>query len=89
MIQEALANAVKHAHPNRITLRVHRDDLQVEVSVTDDGAGFDPVRAAERHGMGLDLMRERVAELGGVFRLESTLGHGTTVRALLPRGWPS
>jgi signal transduction histidine kinase len=89
VVQEALANAVKHAHPNRIALRVRREDLQVEVSVTDDGAGFDPVQAANRHGMGLDLMRERVAELGGVFHLESGPGQGTTIRVLIPRGWPS
>jgi signal transduction histidine kinase len=89
VIQEALANAVKHAHPNRIALRVRTDDLQVEVSVSDDGSGFDPVHAASRHGMGLDLMRERVAELGGILYLESTPGTGTTIRVLLPRGWPT
>ncbi|MGI5242060.1 HAMP domain-containing sensor histidine kinase [Dactylosporangium sp. CA-139066] len=89
VIQEALANAVKHAHPNRIALRVRPDDLQVEVSVSDDGSGFDPLHAAGRHGMGLDLMRERVAELGGIFHLESTPGTGTTIRVLLPRGWPT
>jgi signal transduction histidine kinase len=89
VIQEALANAVKHAHPNRIALRVRPDDLQVEVSVSDDGSGFDPDHAAGRHGMGLDLMRERVAELGGIFHLESTPDTGTTIRVLLPRGWPT
>jgi signal transduction histidine kinase len=88
IVQEALANAVKHARPNRIVLRIRRDDLQVAVSVTDDGAGFDPARAGERHGMGLELMRERVAELGGSFQLDSAPGEGTSVRILLPRGWP-
>lgn len=81
VVQEALANAVKHARPSRVVLRV-RDagGGRVLLSVCDDGAGFDPVRAAERHGMGLGLMRERVAELGGELRLESTPGEGTTVR---------
>jgi signal transduction histidine kinase len=84
IVQEALANAVKHAQPNRVRLRLHHQDGQVAVTVSDDGAGVDPARA-ERHGMGLGLMRERVAELGGTFQLDSTPGQGTTVRILLPR----
>jgi len=84
IVQEALANAVKHAQPNRVRLRLRQQDAQVAVTVSDDGAGFDPARA-ERHGMGLGLMRERVAELGGTFQLDSTPGEGTTVRILLPR----
>jgi signal transduction histidine kinase len=84
VVQEALANAVRHARPSRVVLRV-RDagGGRVVVSVCDDGAGFDPARAAERHGMGLDLMRERVAELGGELRFESAPGEGTTVRVAL------
>ncbi|HKT01460.1 MAG TPA: ATP-binding protein [Rugosimonospora sp.] len=84
IVQEALANAVKHARPARIALRVHRVGDQVSVTVTDDGAGFDPQRAAARHGLGLGLMRERVAELGGEFQLESIPGRGTAVRVLIP-----
>jgi signal transduction histidine kinase len=83
VVQEALANAVKHARPNRIRLRLHQRDGQVAVTVSDDGAGFDPARV-DRHGMGLGLMRERIAELGGTFQLDSTPGEGTSVRILLP-----
>jgi signal transduction histidine kinase len=84
VVQEALANAVKHARPSRVVLRA-RDagGGRVVVSVCDDGAGFDPARAAERHGMGLDLMRERAAELGGELQVESTPGKGTTIRITL------
>jgi signal transduction histidine kinase len=89
VVQEALANAVKHARPGRIALRVHRAGDRVAVTVTDDGAGFDPARAARRHGMGLELMRERVAELGGEFELDAAPGRGTTVKILLPLARPS
>ncbi len=84
VVREALANAVKHGRPSRVVLSV-RDagGGRVVLSVCDDGVGFDPARAAERHGMGLDLMRERVAELGGELRLESAPGKGTTVRVTL------
>jgi signal transduction histidine kinase len=86
VVQEALANAVKHAKPSRIALRLRRRDGQVEVLVSDDGGGFDPARAGERHGLGLRLMRERVTELGGSFQLDSSPGEGTSVRILLPMG---
>jgi two-component system, NarL family, sensor histidine kinase LiaS len=84
VVQEALANAVKHARPSRVVLRA-RDagNGRVVLSISDDGAGFDPARAAQRHGMGLDLMRERVTELGGQLQLESTPGEGTTIQITL------
>jgi signal transduction histidine kinase len=84
VVQEALANAVKHARPTRILLRLHHQDGQVVVAVDDDGGGFDPARASERHGLGLGLMRDRVEELGGTFRLASSPGQGTSLRILLP-----
>jgi signal transduction histidine kinase len=86
VVQEALANAVKHAGPSRIALRLRRLDGQVEVLVSDDGVGFDPAGAGERHGLGLRLMRERVTELGGGFQLDSSPNGGTSVRILLPMG---
>jgi signal transduction histidine kinase len=88
IVQEALTNAVKHTRPSRLTLRIGVDGEHVAVSINDNGAGFDPAEAAERHGMGLNLMRERVAELGGEFELDSTIGEGTTLRIRLPRGRP-
>lgn len=82
LVQEALGNAVKHADPGRIEVRLSERAGEVTVSVSDDGTGFDPAQAAGRHGMGLKLMRERVGELGG--RLEITSdGSGTTVTAIL------
>jgi signal transduction histidine kinase len=88
VVQEALANAVKHAQPDRIRLQLGYKDGQVAVTVSDDGGGFDPSLAEQRHGMGLGVMRQRVAELGGTFQLESTPGRGTSVRVLLPGGRP-
>ncbi len=84
VVQEAFANAVKHARPSHIVLRL-RDagGGRILLSISDDGAGFDPARAARRHGMGLDLMRERVAEQGGDLELESAPGEGTTIRVTL------
>jgi signal transduction histidine kinase len=88
VVQEALANAVRHARPSRVVLRLRQEDGRVAVTVSDDGEGFDVAGAGARHGLGLGLMRERVAELGGELRIDSTPGQGTSVRILLPRGWP-
>ncbi|GAA4263111.1 sensor histidine kinase [Dactylosporangium darangshiense] len=92
MAQEALANAVRHGDPSTVDVRVEPEPARdgggpgVAVTVRDDGLGFDPASAGERHGMGLRLMRERAAELGGIVEVHSAPGEGTTVRVRLPIG---
>jgi signal transduction histidine kinase len=84
--QEALSNAARHAEPRAIELSLAEADGQVVVTVHDDGRGFDPARVVGGHGMGLEMMRGRVAELGGTLNLTSGPGRGTTVRVRIPRG---
>jgi signal transduction histidine kinase len=86
VIQEALGNAARHGQPETILVRLRQLDGAVTVEVRDDGRGFDPQDIAERHGMGLMLMRERVAELGGDFRLDAAPGWGAAVVVRLPAG---
>jgi signal transduction histidine kinase len=86
VVQEALGNAVRHADPETIELSVARSDGRVAVTVQDDGQGFDPRETASRHGMGLQVMRDRVGELGGTFEVLSAPQRGTTVKVLLPAG---
>jgi signal transduction histidine kinase len=84
--QEALANAVKHANPDLIRLRLHASEDQVMLEVADDGTGFDPDDSpGAGTGLGLRAMQERVGELGGELRIESTAGTGTVVQAMFPR----
>jgi signal transduction histidine kinase len=85
LVQEALANAVRHGDPTTVRVRLAADGGMVVVEVSDDGCGFDPSGGARR-GMGLTSMRDRVEELGGTFELLADPGKGTTVRALLPVG---
>jgi signal transduction histidine kinase len=84
--QEALSNAARHGGAQAIELGLASAGGQVEVLVRDQGRGFDPEEAGERHGLGLRLMRERVAELGGGVEVESRPGTGTTVRVRIPSG---
>jgi signal transduction histidine kinase len=88
VVQEALGNAVRHGEPGAIQLRVSAIDGQVAVTIHDDGSGFDPRQTAERRGMGLALMRERVGELGGTLDVTSAPHQGTTVTVRLPAGTP-
>jgi len=85
LVQEALANAVRHGDPTTVRVRLAADGGLVVVEVSDDGCGFDASGVARR-GMGLTSMRDRVEELGGTFELLADPGKGTTVRALLPAG---
>jgi len=86
IVQEALGNAARHGDPETIVVRLSQGDGSVTVEVRDDGRGFDPRGVAERHGMGLTLMRERVTELGGDFRVDAAPGEGAAIKVRLPAG---
>jgi signal transduction histidine kinase len=81
LVQESLTNAIRHAGAGRIRIDVAERDGSVDVSVTDDGRGFDP--GATDGGFGLTGMRERVELADGELDIESGES-GTTVRARLP-----
>lgn len=82
IVQEGVTNAVKHADAARITVRLQRLDDAIRLEVRDDGRGFDPGRPSA--GFGLLGMRERVASLGGQFRIASQPGAGTVLAANIP-----
>jgi len=86
--QESLNNIVKHAHAGQVVVRLSQANGRVELSVTDDGRGFDPALSvtANRDGGGLGLigMRERVEQLAGALEIRSIPGKGTIIRASLP-----
>ena len=82
LVQEALNNVVKHAAATRAEAVLERRGDTVEVTVRDDGQGFDP--AAVSGGFGLIGMRERVELTGGELHVDVAAGSGTTVRASIP-----
>jgi len=81
IVQEALTNALRHAHAGTIDVVIEVNDGFLQLQVSDDGRGFDP---ATGHGLGLLTMRERAQQLGGTLAIDSKSGEGTRVRALLP-----
>jgi signal transduction histidine kinase len=84
LAQEALNNVLKHAHAQRVTVRLDVTQTQTILEVADDGIGFETgLRGGG--GLGLPGMRERAARLGGTLDLQSAPGAGTRVRVEVPR----
>ena len=79
---QALQNAERHAPGRRVDLTLAHAPGEVSFSVRDRGSGFQ-VDHAEA-GEGLQIMRDRMAALGGTLEIESTPGAGTTVTGALP-----
>lgn len=78
ILQEALNNAVKHSGAKGVRLEIKQSDSCVEVAVSDDGHGFDPLTV--KSGVGFRSLRERADLAGGVLDIQSQSGQGTTVR---------
>lgn len=88
MIQEALNNVAKHALASTVGLKLNIQAPQsVELTVNDDGIGFDPAslsQAVHQGHVGLTQMLERVANLNGIIIINSEPGQGTTLQISLP-----
>ncbi|NUR56001.1 MAG: sensor histidine kinase [Acidobacteria bacterium] len=82
-VQEALTNAVRHAHAETIEIAIAGTPTALTVSIVDDGAGFDP-SARQHGGLGLRGIEERVKELHGTVTVHSARDAGTTVKLSLP-----
>lgn len=81
VVAEAVANAIKYAHPTRLDIRIRRVRDTLSVEVEDDGSG-----GADPAGEGLKGLTRRVQALDGRLNVTSPVGGPTTVRALLPCG---
>ena len=85
IVREACSNAVRHGKAGTIVLRVERRGRsRVCVTVTDDGAGFDPDQPMDSKAFGLKSMRERAQALGGDFTVRSSPGSGACIEVVVP-----
>jgi signal transduction histidine kinase len=85
VVQESLTNVVKHARAASVDLAVRCEGAQIEISVADDGIGFDPDGGVAT-GFGVIGMRERIELAGGELSVLRGPEAGTVVRARLPLG---
>jgi PAS domain S-box-containing protein len=83
--QEALTNVVKHARAQNVELQLDCAPSGVQLTVTDDGIGYDAAARADDAGrFGIIGMRERVALLNGAFEIEPRPTGGTTILVTIP-----
>ncbi|MGQ9908711.1 MAG: sensor histidine kinase [Candidatus Flexifilum sp.] len=86
--QEAVHNALNHAHARQIRVVLHYTERAVQLEVSDDGIGFDPpaqLQELARHGhYGLIGLCERIHYIGGAVSIDSQPGRGTQIRVTLP-----
>jgi signal transduction histidine kinase len=82
VVKESLANVAKHAGAHKVTVGLAMNDGQLNLTVKDDGRGFDPARASA--GSGLQNLRERVQQVGGALTVATKPGVGTTVTTTVP-----
>ena len=83
IVQEALTNIVKHAKGAQANLFLTIEQEQLRVVIADNGQGFAHDQPLDGH-FGLLIMRERAESVGGSLTIESVVGEGTQVVALLP-----
>jgi len=86
IVQESLTNIARHACAGSVRIRLLTDEGRLLLEVSDDGIGFIDERRSG--GFGLVSMRERADSLGGVLRVSSMSGRGTTVRVEFPLDAP-
>jgi signal transduction histidine kinase len=85
IVQEALHNALRHAHADEALVKLEYLDDELRVSIRDNGSGFDPDSATRSVSLGLLSMSERAAAIGADFDIISRPGAGTIV--VLRRTW--
>jgi two-component system sensor histidine kinase DesK len=79
VLREAVTNIQRHARASRVEVTVIAGLERLVMRIRDDGRG-----GVERHGNGLDGMRERIAAEGGELAIDSPRGHGTSIEVWLP-----
>lgn len=89
IIQESVTNALKHAQATEIFINLAKRNDYAFLTVEDNGSGFDYDKTVQKidpavKSLGITIMRERASLAGGVFRIDSSPGHGTCIQAEIP-----
>ena len=87
VIQQGLDNVIQHAQADKVNIDLTWSDLELTLSLSDDGVGFDvdnPGQSPRTGHFGLVNLRDRIERHLGTIELDSVLGEGTTLRARIP-----
>ncbi len=83
-LQELLGNAARHSQASLVKIQVDMGDSQVNLTVYDNGKGFEPDLMEKEGRLGLKLIKERVEILGGFFKVDSAPGKGSRFTLAFP-----
>ncbi len=83
IIREAVLNAIKHADADEITVNCQQTERHIDVTITDDGKGFD-LNESKRDHYGLSIMQERASRLQGELKIQSGIDQGSAICLLFP-----
>ena len=85
MIQELVANAIKHAQATKVNIQLTQHEDNLNIIIEDNGKGFDRGKLDQtKTGMGLTNIEKRVEHLEGSFTIDSVLGKGTSILIDIP-----
>ncbi len=84
VFQEALSNVEKHSHASQVNVLLEWDPDQLNITVIDNGTGFDMDKVSTRKHFGLEIMKERMAGIGGDIKIISSESTGTILKIFAP-----
>lgn len=84
-IQESVGNAIKYAKANHIDVAIKDKGDKIEITISDDGKGF--YMQVATNGNGLQNMKKRINDIGGTFDVDSEIGKGTVITALINKSY--
>jgi two-component system NarL family sensor kinase len=77
MVQEVFSNILKHAKATKVTVQLNHVEGSLNVTIEDDGIGFNVEEKRKSGGMGLQNLEKRAAQLNGIYTVDSHPGKGT------------
>ncbi len=88
IIQESLRNVARHSGAASAVVELQCSGQTIQLSIADDGCGFDPAEASHKHSLGIISMKERARLVGGKLRIETSPGNGTAVIVTITKSDP-
>ncbi len=86
VFQESLTNVLRHAAADMVEARLEVNENSLELTIKDNGRGFNPADIENKKTLGLLGMKERVLLMGGTYQITSEQQKGTLVRIIVPLG---
>ena len=84
IIDELLNNIIKHSKASNAEIKLHQKKNLLEISILDDGRGFNPDKDINRSGLGLRQIETRINKMEGIFKIDSAKDGGTSIFIAVP-----